>query len=208
MAQADAIILSRYDHWKVFGSGTWSTPNPPGLLTQKKVLFGFLYQSAKLLELPFHRLIWCTRYELGEKTKRAHYHWLLGSKDCPVTVTQMFQLNALWDSFPTAGFSRNHIYNPRLNGVEYVTKCLSGLAFRGTEGGDFYESSKFGLDGADVTLSNSFLYLIGGKRIGVDRCAKSGQRDKKPDRVSRQNAGVSDWSRCNRVHPAHVSAMR
>jgi hypothetical protein len=77
----------------------------------------------------------------------------------------MFRLNALWDTFPKRGFARNHLFDQRLNGVEYVSKCLSGGALRDTLAGDFCESSKFALTASHVTLSNSLCRAIGGRRV-------------------------------------------
>jgi len=171
MAQADSLLLSRYRFWRVFGSGTWSAARVPGRVHQQKVLFGFFYQVAKSASLPFSRLVWAARREYGEVGGREHYHWLIGADSWQPSVGDCFTMNALWDSFPKAGFSRNHLFNPELNGLDYICKCLSKSAFTGTVGGDFYESGKFGLD-ADVTLSNSFSRVVGGKRVCVDRCAR------------------------------------
>ena len=134
----------------------------PGPNVQRKLLFAFLYETAKMAGMPFRRLVWATRHELGEKTGREHYHWLIGAEEWKPTLSDMFRLNALWDSFPKCGFSRNHQFDPRLNGVEYVTKCLSGSALRDSLGGDFYEGSKFALRDAEVTLSNALARSVGG----------------------------------------------
>jgi len=136
---------------------------------QRKLLFAFLYETAKMAGIPFRRLVWATRHEFGEKTGREHYHWLIGAAEWTPTLSDMFRLNALWDSLPKCGFSRNHAFDPRLCGVEYVTKCLSGLALRDGLGGDFYEGSKFTFRGAEVTLSNSLARAVGGRRVVVLR---------------------------------------
>jgi hypothetical protein len=165
MALPESIVLSRYRCWRVFGSGTWSSPVVPGPNQQRKLLFAFLYETAKMAGIPFRRLVWATRHELGEKTGREHYHWLIGAAEWKPTLSDMFRLNALWDNRPKCGFSRNHQFDQRLNGVEYVTKCLSGSALRDSLGGDFYEGSKFALHGAEVTLSNALARSVGGRRI-------------------------------------------
>lgn len=165
MALPESIILSRYRCWRVFGSGTWSSPVVPGPNVQRKLLFAFIYETAKMAGIPFRRLVWATRHEFGEKTGREHYHWLIGAEEWKPTLSDMFRLNALWDSLPKCGFSRNHQFDQRLNGVEYVTKCLSGSALRDSLGGDFYEGSKFSLRGAEVTLSNALARSVGGRRI-------------------------------------------
>lgn len=168
MAQADSYTISRYHDWKVFGTGTWSGSNVPGVICQKKVLFAFLYSAARLASVPFPRFVWVVRHELGEIGARQHYHWLLGGRGWHPTVSQMFVLNQLWDDLPRAGFSRNHIFNPSLNGADYVAKCLELGGKVGTVGGDFYESGKFA-DASTVTFSNSFLRSVGGRRIVVEK---------------------------------------
>ncbi len=75
-----------------------------------------------------------------------------GTTEWKPMLADMFRLNTLWDSLPKCAFSRNHQFDQRLNGVEYVTKCLSGSALRDGLGGDFYEGSKFALRGAEATL--------------------------------------------------------
>jgi hypothetical protein len=169
MALPESILLSRYHHWRVFGTGTFRSAVVPSEVKQRKALFAFVYETAKMAGIPFRRLVWASRHEKGEKFGREHYHWLIGAQEWTPTLGDMFRLNALWNSLPKCGFSRNHQFDQRLNGVEYVTKCLSGLAVRDTVGGDFYESSKFSLRGSEVTLSNSLARVIGGRRVGVLR---------------------------------------
>lgn len=168
MALAEASILARFRAWKVFGTGTFSSVRALGKANRCRLTFAFLREAAKVAQVPFSQLVWCLRYEPGEIGGRWHYHWLLGSKFWEVNVGQCFRLNAAWDKMPKCGFSRNHIFNPELNGVEYVTKCLSHV---GTIGGDVYESSKFQNDGSTLTLANSLHRAIGGKRVIV---AKTG----------------------------------
>ncbi len=115
--------------------------------------------------IAFRRLVWATRHEHGEKTGREHYHWLIGAVEWTPTLGDMFRLNAQWDNLPRCGYSRNHQFDARLNGVEYVTKRLSGSALGDGLGRDFYEGSKFAHRGAEVTLSNSLVHLVEGKRI-------------------------------------------
>ena len=165
MALPESIILSRCRHWRVFGTGTFRSTVVPSEAKQRKLLFAFLYETAKMAGIPFRSLVWAARHERGEKFGREHYHWLIGATDWVPSLGDMFRLNHLWNGLPKCGFSRNHLFDQRLNGVEYVTKCLSGLAGRDSVGGDFYESSKFSLRGSEVTLSNSLARLVGGRRV-------------------------------------------
>ena len=100
MALPESIILSRYRCWRVFGSGTWSSLVVPGPNVQRKLLFAFLYETAKMAGIPFRRLVWA-------KTGREHYHWLIGAAEWKPPLSDMFRFNALWDSLPKCGFSRN-----------------------------------------------------------------------------------------------------
>jgi len=172
MAHADAVALAKYRNWKVFGTGTWSSPVVPSALTQSKTLLGFFYQVAKLARVPFPRLVWAARHELGEVGGREHYHWLIGADNWTPTPSDMFRLNSIWNGMRKAGFSRNHIFNPELNGIGYFVKGVSSSASVGSVGGDFYESGKFGADASEVTFSDSFLRVVGGRRVCVEKYSR------------------------------------
>jgi len=194
MARVDAEVLARYRHWRVFGGGSWSSPVPPNRHIQRKILLAFFFQVAKHWRIPFHRLIWAARFELGEKTQREHYHWLIGSQDVQPTIGQMFELNALWDSFPHAGYSKNTLFDERLNGADYISKVLYGSDLGGNLGADFYESGKFGHEANEVEFSKSFLFVIGGKRLCVERDLRAGQRGEKRTVERGRRLDLSEWT--------------
>lgn len=179
MALPESIILSRCRLWRVFGTGTWSSPVVPGALQQRRLLYAFLYETAKMAGIPFGRLVWATRHERGEQFGREHYHWLIGAREWNPTKADMFRLNHLWDSLPRCGFSRNYAFDQKLNGVEYVSKCLSSSDTRDTVGAGFYETAKFAHCATDVTLSNALLRLVGGKRVRVLRGGRMTRRQKR-----------------------------
>lgn len=167
MALAESDILARYRHWCIFGTGTFSGTSLPSRDSQAKLVCAFLYKSAKILRVPFGGLAWVTRHELGELGGRAHYHWLLGSSEITsVSVTDCFRLNDAWDKLPRCGYSRNHVFNPALNGIDYICECLGSTPehLTGSVGGDYYESRKFSAFGSTLTLSNSLLRMVGGSR--------------------------------------------
>lgn len=100
-------------------------------------------------------------------TQKAHVHFLLGGLDSKqVSKTLMFQMmhrtrpphrkdDGSWDSAEDSmkvGWSRFRIFNPRLSGADYVTKCLSGLA-----AADLYEFGKFGGELQELTLSHGLI---------------------------------------------------
>lgn len=166
MAQAESILLSRCREWKVFGTGTFETL-PRSLADERKLVFAFLYEVAKLSRVSFGGLLWCTRREHGERSSRVHYHWLIGAEGWTPTIGECFQMNHIWLKLPRCGWSRNRVYCPDQSGIEYIMKCLnvSNAVRHLNSGGDFYESNKFSLRGAEVTLSNSLVRVVGGSRV-------------------------------------------
>jgi len=168
MAQPESELISAYRWWRIFGTGTFAG-QVPSLSAQKRLVFAFLYRSAKILDVPFGGLVWCTRREHGELGGRVHYHWLIGASRLNPTIAHCFMLNAAWDSLPRCGFSRNRLFQSELNGVEYVTKCLGlpDAALRVSSGGDYYEAEKFGHGSAEVTVSNTLACVVRGARVGA-----------------------------------------
>lgn len=145
----------------------------PSPAHQVKVLFGFMYQTAKLFGVPFSELVWCSRHERGEQFGREHYHWLIGGRSIQPTISHCFRLNSLWDSFPKAGFARHYLYDANQGGVEYVCKCLSSSALSERQAQDSYEVAKFGWLDTEVILANSLLRIVGGSRIRVARDSRA-----------------------------------
>lgn len=162
-------IMCAYRHWQVFGSLTFGVAIPPPVACRKQV-FAQLYDSAELLGVPFRRLVWAIRQEHGERGGRLHYHVLIGTGETTATLTHCFQLNSMWEKRRGCGFARHHQFDQRLNGVDYVTKCLTR---RDTLAGDSYESAKFGFDGSELTLSDSLHLVVGGRRVRVLRQSAS-----------------------------------
>lgn len=155
-------IIARYERWQIFGSLTFKGAEP-SLSVAKRLMFAHLYRVCDATRTPFNRLVWVVRRENGEKFGRLHYHYLIGGMNQPATKGFCFFLNDLWKKLPRCGFAIQKPFNQRLNGVGYVTKCLSGID---TLGGDFYESAKFGSPDTELTLSNSLLRSVGGSRVG------------------------------------------
>jgi len=170
MALPEYEIATRVRHWGLFGSGTFSRPVVPGLHLQRKLVFAYLYQVAHFKQVPFKRLLWATRQEAGEIGGREHYHWLIGIPGWKPTTTERFQLMALWDGLPKCGFARVYPFETGRNSVEYISKCLTSQEpGEDRVGASCYESRKFGHHGSAVTLSNSVVRLVGGRRVCVLR---------------------------------------
>lgn len=184
-------ILARYRDWQVFGTLTFAGVEP-NLCASRKIVFAHLYRAAKLLRIPFPRLVWALRVERGEKGGRLHYHCLLGGADGKrVTLATCFVLNSLWERLPRAGMARHRLFDRKQAGaVAYVASCLAN---GDTVGADFYESMKFGSIGSDVTLSNSLGRSVGGRRVVVDIDAPYREGGKKRSRKCIRRS-VREWA--------------
>jgi hypothetical protein len=96
----------------------------------------------------FPSLPWVLREERGEITGKAHVHFLLGGLPLSwVTKANCFRIMWQCDLDNSEGWrighSRIQIFNPRLNGADYLTKCLSGMQPRTfTSSGNLVETSK------------------------------------------------------------------
>lgn len=177
MGESIKSVLSGCRYWRVFGTGTF-TSTIPSMKRRKELLFDFLRETARLVRVPWPTLLWAIRQERGERGDRLHYHWLIGASSWQPTISQMFIMNNLWDRLPGCGFSRNKIVYPEnmMEAIEYHQKAWvpvlrsSGGATM-SEGATRYESQKFGYRGTDTMLADSLLRLVGGRRVGVARCA-------------------------------------
>jgi hypothetical protein len=130
--------LSQYVGWEWFGTLTWSGRVPsPG--RARKLWFAYQYEIAALADRPFSSLVWCLRSELGEKTERHHYHFLLGNLGLSASKTTAFRMMWLWDKKLKCGHARLSPWDPSLNGISYVTECLGA----GRAAGNLYELGKF-----------------------------------------------------------------
>lgn len=154
----------------------------------------YIYEASDFFRVPFRRFVWATRHENGEQFGREHYHWLIGGEDWKPSLSNMFQLNALWDGFPKAGFARHYVYDSAKHGIGYITKCLSSSsAFSSRVGAQIYEVGKF--NWSEVTLSDALLRMVGGRRKpSHERVWRSSVR-KKVSRVPLLNGEWGDRSR-------------
>ena len=167
--------LARFSAWHYFCSLTYCGVEPSESVA-RKLVFAHLYRTARLLDTPFRGLAWVLRVERGERTGRLHYHALIGGARKTPCLSLCFRLNALWDALPRCGHARHRLFDYHQNGASYVASCLSS---EGTLGADFYESKKFGTVGCDVTLSNSLVRAIAGRKSDVDRCVHRSECGKK-----------------------------
>lgn len=181
-------IITRFDRWDVFGTGTFKGA-PPSLPESQRLMYAHLYRVARALSTPFSHLVWVVRVEYGEKSGRLHYHYLLGGFQSSPTIGHMFWMNNLWEELPRCGMARHRLYDRRRHGVEYIVECLSDCD---TQSRNHYELGKILLDGCEVTLSHSLSRAIGGPRVSGDRTS---YREGGKKRVSRSDLSCS-WSSC------------
>lgn len=130
--------ISRFAGWEWFGTLTWKGKVPsPG--RARKLWFAYQYECAALADRPFSSLFWVLRSELGEKTERHHFHFLLGNTALPSSKTTAFRMMWLWETKLKCGHARLAAWDPSLNGIQYVTECLGA----GRAGGNLYELNRF-----------------------------------------------------------------
>ena len=150
MESAGIYVLSKL-HWQFFGSLTFKSERLPERL-RISMFFALLRKTAKDFRLHFPRLPWCLRQERGEIGGRRHFHFLLtGLPPNAASVKTCMTLKTRWEQLG-GGFARVSEFNPQLNGVDYLTKCLGHESL---SGGDCYESAKFGFRSCDLMLSKA-----------------------------------------------------
>lgn len=159
-------VIARCHAWQFFGSLTFGAAEPSEVAA-RKLAFAHIYRSARLVRVPFRRLLWILRVERGERLGRLHYHCLIGGAgDKFINLGSCFRLNALWSALPGCGFSRHRLYDRKQSGAEYVAACLG---FEGSAGADFYETQKFGVFGADLMMARALLRYVGRGPGSCDR---------------------------------------
>ena len=119
------------------------------------MFFSFVRETACDMKVYFPRLVWCLRLEKGEITGRWHFHFLMSGLSGHVGKSLNFFLMDTWEKLG-GGMARIYTFNPKLNGLGYITKCLS----EDTLGGHLYESAKFGFETSQLMLSHSAERII------------------------------------------------
>jgi hypothetical protein len=149
MESADIYVLGKL-RWQFFGSLTFKSERLPERV-RLAMFFALLRRTAKDFRCYFPALPWCLRQERGEITNRRHCHFLLtGLPARAVSVKTCMTLKVRWEQLG-GGFARVSEFNPALNGVDYITKCLG----HELNGADCYESAKFGGGTCDLMLSRA-----------------------------------------------------
>ena len=143
------------------------------------IFFALLRTQARNFGVHFKQLVWALRRESGESTGRLHFHALIaGLPPSGRTAATSFSTMRLWERLG-GGMARVTVYNPTLDGVDYILKrgdeLAGSLATR--YAGDYHETQKFG-GSCDVMLSESVFKVLEGRRsIGQRRHPASGQAE-------------------------------
>lgn len=192
MVNPEAYHLDRI-MWQFFGSLTFTRAEMP---TSERMcmVFALLRKIAKPLRVHFPEVLWVLRLEEGEITARRHFHLLIaGLPEWHVKRASCFALMRTWEGLG-GGIARCRIYDPRLAGVAYITKCLTSPGVertgeqldrtlhrdRSLDGANRYELGKFSSELVQqLTLSRSvqdrlrcYVQGSGSRRGDMSRSAK------------------------------------
>lgn len=162
MESPDIHILTQ-PYWQFFGTLTFRQERLPERV-RLGMFFTLMRRVASEFRIHFPRLPWCLRQERGETFGRRHYHYLLtGLPQEAVTPATCFFQMAEWEK-AGGGMARVHVFDQRLGGVGYVTKCLGS-----PDGGDVYESAKFGGGHCELMLSDATWGILRSIRMRTER---------------------------------------
>lgn len=156
--------------WQFFATLTFS--RVPTAAVREKMLFGWLRWFSEMSRKQAakrstgtgrEKLLWMVREELGEVGGRFHYHALLaGIPEFLVNVRTAMASCAAWEN-QGGGMARNYIYQPDLDGVDYVFKGLTHNDLQATNryGQYLYEVGKFnGEEGRRVLLGHDLTWKL------------------------------------------------
>lgn len=105
--------------------------------------FTLARNMAKWFRVHFLELRWCLRSEFGELTGRKHLHALVAG--LPNDTMHVHTCFAIKNEAERIGFgmSRCYVFNPRLEGVDYLLKQMETVDWMHSNGASIYEFSKF-----------------------------------------------------------------
>jgi hypothetical protein len=143
--------------WQFFCTFTFRRDRMPERV-RLSMFFALLRTQALNFGVHFKRLMWVLRREQGESTGRYHFHALIAG--CPphtVMAPTCFRFEQIWRKLG-GGHPKVSIYNPTLDGVDYILKNGDELArsLATRFAGDYHEITKFG-GPCDLMLSESLM---------------------------------------------------
>lgn len=157
----EVLILQKIE-WQFFGSLTFKSENLPESI-RKRMWWSFARQVCKWFHVHFNKLIWCLRIEKGEVGGRIHFHFLMaGLPSSAVKVSTCFSMMRQWNR-KRGGFARVSVFDPILNGGDYILKNLEY-----TDGGKMYETAKFNSEDSSLILSKSCYRIAASSKRRTD----------------------------------------
>jgi len=140
--------------WQVFASLTFKGTNPPGRFIRQRVYHEWVRRVAKGFSCHPGSLLWIRREELGDRTRREHYHALLFlGRLIEVTNHRALMIRQLW--IEAGGGPRSIVtaFSPTASASDYLAKIGIGE-------GILHEERKFASWDSNLMLSNSLLAWI------------------------------------------------
>lgn len=115
-------------HWQLFGTLTFKSEKLSNNACKRRVIALIRYAAIET-RTHFKHLIWCLRMEHGHRFGRKHFHFLLAGLPSQ-SVTEVFcrLVESHWSSLG-GGIAQVNVYDHRLNGCGYVSKCSERLPF-------------------------------------------------------------------------------
>ena len=154
MQNPELFALSSIE-WQLFCTFTFRQERLPERI-RLAMFFALARTTARNFRLHFTDLLWVLRQERGETFGRLHYHCLIaGLPSHGANWATCNSTEKIWTKFG-GGHAKVSIYNPSLDGVDYILKhgdeMARSLASRWA--GDYHELTKFG-SACDLMLSES-----------------------------------------------------
>jgi hypothetical protein len=156
-------IVTSYPSWEYFATLTFRV-NPKSAPRSRGAAMQFLFRVAKIVEVPFPRLIWCLREEHGEINGRRHFHALIGGT-ATHNISGSHRLKFGWES-PGYGFADVKVFDQGQLGIEYVAGCLTNSDAIARQS---YEARKLSLMTYPPTLSKSLLSFVRDRELRKDK---------------------------------------
>ena len=186
--------LAKLD-WQLFVTLTFKQEKLPEHV-RRSMFFAWLRSGADFFRVHFKKMVWVLRLEAGERTGRLHYHAVIaGLPPSAVQTATCFALMRTW-KHKGGGHARITVYNPSLDGLDYLTKGIEERAslLAARYAGDYYELTKFG-GSCDVTLSESCIAILQSRRTyRKDTLSTTTQSGAIP------LGGTGHWSGDNRLY--------
>ncbi len=138
--------------WQIFGTLTFSDYLPES--TRISMFFILMREFAASSDVHWKKLLWVLKQEYGYGVDIPHFHFLVAvTPQQAICVKSCRQLREMWKR-KGGGLAQIELYNPELNGRDYVLKCS------GEKSGNTRVESGNLEDNRGLMLSNSTLAYL------------------------------------------------